>query len=164
METALLAVPCGYLVVVDGFEFRCVGGRVSVDGQGHSPHGACYGSGQAPVFPLLRVKCYCECHGYVADDVIHLKASCWVCQGRGWTPETDPLRVVAHVLETLTKIHRGQYDLKWASLDGDRAWVGWNMWIRLWPSKPGTISGYGHSDSSLVEAVLKAAMEAAGTL
>ena len=81
---------------------------------GHSVLGddidPCKGTGRVSLFPLLRVKCWwcegededeCECDGNIPSNAANEHAIFPMCEGRGWTLETDPLRVVGHVDEVM---------------------------------------------------------------
>jgi hypothetical protein len=80
--------PCLYRETVDGFECVCIGGKLSIDGQGNLPHGACQGTGYQ--YPALRKVCswndHNACVRFGSDDESH-------CDGTGTIPNytTDAL-------------------------------------------------------------------------
>ena len=75
---------CSYQVIIEGIELVCINGLVSMNGQMHSPHDVCNGTGRIYALPdTVRVPCP---FGHTAKDAL-----CGNCASRRWTASTDYL-------------------------------------------------------------------------
>lgn len=79
---------CRYTAMIDGFEMVCIGGRLSIEGQGHVPHDVCKGTGK--VWPLREPCPGCwECHAPGYNEACHSGCLQSNCGNKGWSPITD---------------------------------------------------------------------------
>ena len=78
-------VPCRYTAVANGIEIVCIGGKLSLDGQGHLPHVDCM-EGRVYLIPdSTGVRVPCQQLGIP----ICRNKTCIACHGRGWTAAED---------------------------------------------------------------------------
>ena len=75
---------CHFHAEVDGFELRCIKGKVSVSGQVHYPCKVCNGTGRVPRFPELRTTC--QRHVLDNHQVPLLRPEYMDCHGLGFVP------------------------------------------------------------------------------
>ena len=59
LEKRVVRMPCRFVdTLPGGIEIACIGGKLSLDGQGHLPHAACQGTGLL-WYTLSREHDYC---------------------------------------------------------------------------------------------------------
>ena len=75
---------CSFHSEADGFEFRCIRGKVSVSGQFHYPCAVCKGTGRVPRFPELREPCKHVRGGTVWGNKKYPR--CADCKATGYVP------------------------------------------------------------------------------